>query len=108
MCPLTLELFHDPVMASDGAGPRGLIFLGRRDSKFPPMLDARRRKRDAHLDARRGTRRAGHTYERCAVEEWLATGAISSPTTNAPLPSKTLVPNFTVKKLVAAFLDERR
>ena len=66
-CPLTLDLFCDPVSAADG-----------------------------------------HTYERVAIEEWLATGSRTSPTTNEPLQSTTLIPQHTVKKLVCAFMDTRR
>jgi len=66
-CPLTLELFCEPVTAADG-----------------------------------------HTYERVAIEEWLATGSRTSPTTNEPLQSTALIPQHTVKKLVCAFMDTRR
>ena len=66
-CPLTLEIFLDPVSAADG-----------------------------------------HTYERVAIEEWLATGARTSPVTNEPLESLKLVPQHTVKKLTAAFIDSHR
>ena len=50
----------------------------------------------------------GHTYERVAIEEWLATGSRTSPTTNEPLQSTALIPQHTVKKLVCAFMDTRR
>ena len=49
----------------------------------------------------------GHTYERVALEQWFATGARTSPTTNAQLDSITLVPNLTVKRLIAAELERR-
>ena len=65
-CPLTLELFCDPVSAADG-----------------------------------------HTYERVAIEEWLKTKG-TSPMTQEPLQSKTLIPQHTMKKLVCAFMDTRR
>ena len=66
-CPLTLELFCDPVTAADG-----------------------------------------HTYERVAIEEWLATGSRTSPSTGQPLQSTALIPQFTVKRLVVAFMETRR
>ena len=66
-CPLTLELFCDPVTAADG-----------------------------------------HTYERVAIEEWLATGSRTSPSTGQPLQSTALIPQFTVKRLVCAFMETRR
>ena len=50
----------------------------------------------------------GHTYERVAIEEWLATGSRTSPTTNEPLQSTALIPQHTMKKLVCAFMDTRR
>ena len=49
----------------------------------------------------------GNTYERAAIEQWFATGARTSPTTNAQLDSTTLVPNLTVKRLIAAELERR-
>ena len=65
-CPLTLELFCDPVTAADG-----------------------------------------HTYERVAIEEWLKTKG-TSPMTQEPLTDTRLIPQYTVKKLVCAFMDTRR
>ena len=41
-------------------------------------------------------------------KEWLATGARTSPVTNEPLESLKLVPQHTVKKLTAAFIDSHR
>ena len=49
----------------------------------------------------------GNTYERAAIEQWFATGARTSPTTNAQLESITLVPNLTVKRLIAVELERR-
>ncbi|KAJ1454155.1 hypothetical protein M885DRAFT_427227, partial [Pelagophyceae sp. CCMP2097] len=40
----------------------------------------------------------GHSYERCAIEQWLATRD-TSPLTNAPLDSKLLIPNHALKSL---------
>ena len=65
-CPLTLDLFCDPVTAADG-----------------------------------------HTYERVAIEEWLKTKG-TSPMTQEPLTDTRLIPQYTVKKLVCAFMDTRR
>ena len=50
----------------------------------------------------------GHTYERVAVEQWFATGAHTSPTTNERLDNLTLVPNHTVRRLIATELERRR
>ena len=50
----------------------------------------------------------GHTYERVAVTQWFATGARTSPTTNERLDNLTLVPNHTVRRLIAAELERRR
>ena len=45
----------------------------------------------------------GHTYE-----QWFATGARTSPSTSAELDSLATAPNHTVKKLIAALLEEHR
>ena len=46
----------------------------------------------------------GFTYERSAIERWLDMGADRrSPTTNAPLPSRTLVPNRHLASMIAAY-----
>ena len=43
----------------------------------------------------------GNTYERSAITEWLFTkNSNTSPLTGAPLPSKELVPNHLVAKIV--------
>jgi hypothetical protein len=47
----------------------------------------------------------GHTYERSYLEAWLATGKSTSPVTNAPLAHALLVPNHSMRSMVAAFLD---
>ena len=46
----------------------------------------------------------GHTYDRSSIEAWLKTGKKTSPKTNAPLPSLTLVPNHAVKSMVQDYL----
>merc|ERR1712224_1133137 len=46
----------------------------------------------------------GHTYERASIEEWFSSrllGAVSSPMTNERLANRNLVPNRTVKQLIA-------
>lgn len=40
----------------------------------------------------------GHTYERAAIERWLADHQ-TSPLTNAPLPSKQLIPNLRLRAI---------
>ena len=42
----------------------------------------------------------GSTYERAAIEAWLAAHS-TSPVTNLPLPHKQLVPNVFARKLIA-------
>ena len=63
VCPISMELMRDPVMAMDG-----------------------------------------HTYERGPIERWLADHQ-TSPKTNEPLPSTTLVPNHAVKSMVQEYLE---
>lgn len=41
----------------------------------------------------------GHTYERAAIEDWLARGNKSSPMTGAALTDQQLVPNLVLKTL---------
>jgi len=47
---------------------------------------------------------AGHTYERAAIETWLATHD-SDPNTNTALPNKNLTPNVNVRQAIADFID---
>lgn len=42
----------------------------------------------------------GHSYERAAIESWLATHT-TSPLTGQPLPDSPLIPNWNLKKLIA-------
>lgn len=56
ICPITREIFYDPVITCDG-----------------------------------------HTYERYAIEEWLACNS-TSPNTGMVLSDKTLIPNLLIKK----------
>ncbi|XP_067928967.1 WD repeat, SAM and U-box domain-containing protein 1-like isoform X2 [Watersipora subatra] len=42
----------------------------------------------------------GYSYERQAIEAWLAAGKLTSPMTNAELPSHTLLPNTVLKILI--------
>ena len=49
----------------------------------------------------------GHTYERRNIERWLADHQ-TSPKTNEPLPSLTLVPNHAVKSMVQDYLEANR
>ncbi len=46
----------------------------------------------------------GHTYERSAVELWLALHS-TSPLTNSELPDRTLVPNHALRGAIAEFLE---
>jgi len=47
----------------------------------------------------------GDTFERCAIEQWLSTGARTSPTTNEPLDNLTLIPNHVAKRLITSLLE---
>lgn len=47
----------------------------------------------------------GWCYERTAMEQWLQTED-TSPKTGAVLPHKRLVPNITVRKLIALYLQQ--
>eukprot|EP00908_Phaeocystis_cordata_P010072 Transcript_20916.p2 GENE.Transcript_20916~~Transcript_20916.p2 ORF type:complete len:375 (+),score=152.16 Transcript_20916:242-1366(+) len=49
----------------------------------------------------------GHSYERGAIEKWLQTRQ-TSPSTNAPLPHKNLVPNHALRNLIAEARGVRR
>lgn len=42
----------------------------------------------------------GYTYERSAIEEWIAKGKLYSPMTNAPLENSNLLPNQFVKTMI--------
>jgi hypothetical protein len=64
-CPITQEVFQDPVFCSDG-----------------------------------------HSYERTAIEAWLRTND-TSPLTNAALPDKKLIRNFTLASQIASFREIR-
>jgi hypothetical protein len=48
----------------------------------------------------------GNTYERAAIEQWLSTGAGTSPTTNEPLDNLTLIPNHMARRLIAALRED--
>ena len=43
----------------------------------------------------------GHTYERYAIEDWLASSNIS-PMTGADLDSKSVFPNYNIKSAIEA------
>lgn len=45
----------------------------------------------------------GHSYERAAIESWLSSSN-ASPMTGAPLSSRALVPNHTLRSVIAAHL----
>ena len=49
----------------------------------------------------------GYTYERVAIEQWLATGAGTSPKTNELLENEKLLPNKALKALIADELERR-
>ena len=49
----------------------------------------------------------GNTYERKAIEMWFVKHS-TSPLTNAPLPSKSLLPNLNLKKLIADYVEANK
>ena len=49
----------------------------------------------------------GYTYERVAIEQWLATGAGTSPKTNELLENEKLLPNKALKALIVGELERR-
>ncbi|XP_066977665.1 WD repeat, SAM and U-box domain-containing protein 1-like isoform X3 [Macrobrachium rosenbergii] len=65
LCPITKELFTDPVLCADG-----------------------------------------FTYERVALEAWLADGKRTSPMTNEKLTHLTLTPNRTLRTLIQRYKEE--
>mmetsp|Transcript_92930 Transcript_92930/g.277335 ORF Transcript_92930/g.277335 Transcript_92930/m.277335 type:complete len:269 (+) Transcript_92930:67-873(+) len=42
----------------------------------------------------------GHSYDRAAIQQWLAMGRRTSPVTNAALPSQSLVPNLALRSQI--------
>lgn len=48
----------------------------------------------------------GHTYERAAIERWLSNHR-NSPKTNAPLPSRNVLPNHNLRTIIEAFKERR-
>ena len=50
----------------------------------------------------------GHTYERCCLEQWLASGKTTSPMTGEALEDLKLRPNHNTRSMIVAFLDEAR
>ena len=49
----------------------------------------------------------GERYEKQAIESWFTSGHITSPLTNLPLSSRHLMPNHTLKRAIANFLEEQ-
>jgi hypothetical protein len=49
----------------------------------------------------------GHTYERAAIEQWLAKSA-KSPMTGSVLGSRILTPNFTLRSMIAEWMQQHR
>ena len=50
----------------------------------------------------------GHVYERVCMEQWLQTGARTSPVTNQRLAHTTLTPVHAIKSMIADFIEETR
>ena len=49
----------------------------------------------------------GFTYDRHAIEAWLARGKTTSPTTGAPLAHTHLTPNHLVKSMIAEYQESK-
>ena len=47
----------------------------------------------------------GHTYDRSSIEDWLARGNTTSPTTGAPLEHLHLADNHLVRSMVSEYQD---
>lgn len=47
----------------------------------------------------------GHTYDRCAIEEWFSKGNKTSPKTSEVLTHLNLIPNYTVRSLIHEFKE---
>lgn len=50
----------------------------------------------------------GHSYEKSAIENWLAWGNHKSPCTGAPLDDPKLLPNHTLKKVINSWRETRK
>ncbi|KAK4418402.1 U-box domain-containing protein 3 [Sesamum alatum] len=51
---------------------------------------------------------SGQTYERAAIQKWLDHGLVTCPKTGFRLSHKNLIPNYTVKALIANWCSENR
>ncbi|KAL0383625.1 UNVERIFIED_CONTAM: U-box domain-containing protein 3 [Sesamum calycinum] len=51
---------------------------------------------------------SGQTYERAAIQKWLDHGLVTCPKTGCRLSHKNLIPNYTVKALIANWCSENR
>ena len=49
----------------------------------------------------------GHTYERKAIKVWLKRN-ITSPLTNLPMSTNTLLPNFALKSLITEYKEQKK
>ena len=74
VCPITQEVFVDPVVAA-----------GTLTSQLQLLVLFQ------SLD--------GHTYERSAILDWFLKGKRTSPVTNLPLPNTILIPNTCVRSI---------
>ena len=49
----------------------------------------------------------GHTYERAAMERWLAKGKTTSPKTGAPLEMMAVFPNHMVRRMIMEWQEAK-
>ena len=82
----------DPVAApaSEGGVPENLCCPISMETMEQPVLAA-----------------DGFTYDRHAIEAWLARGKTTSPTTGAPLAHTMLTPNHLVKSMIAEYQESK-
>ena len=103
-----IRLLEDALAAAARERPAQMP-LNEEDVKLSMMAQARRASRNVHDEAvlihyiERSTASIS-SDERRNIERWLADHQ-TSPKTNEPLPSLTLVPNHAVKSMVQDYLD---
>eukprot|EP00920_Eleutheroschizon_duboscqi_P005969 GHVT01013932.1.p1 GENE.GHVT01013932.1~~GHVT01013932.1.p1 ORF type:complete len:284 (+),score=37.85 GHVT01013932.1:2480-3331(+) len=49
----------------------------------------------------------GHSYDRVAIEDWLARGHVASPLTGLPLVSNVLIPNYNLRRVIDWIIQRR-
>jgi hypothetical protein len=122
VCPISLELMSDPVMAADGKERRAvrtdimLRSLPILHALLANTLSTLLVTSPLHLLCSLVSsclvcsvvalcayhESSGHTYERSAIAAWFAAGKRTSPKTNLELDHLYLIPNHTLRQLIEA------